>query len=166
MKLVLLGTTGYHANDRRQTACMLLPEIGVMFDAGTALYRDKVNQVVAELARCQQALAATGRYSHPGFLAAYNAGPDRYAQHLATGAALPAETQNYVAMLAPVIDGSQSERAANTADNALNWRSASLFTAPIHHKLNDPRSASSLLPSTASRDATIVDLSALVPPSN
>jgi ribonuclease Z len=39
MKLVLLGTTGYHANDRRQTACMLLPEIGVMFDAGTALYR-------------------------------------------------------------------------------------------------------------------------------
>lgn len=39
MKLVLLGTTGYHANDRRQTACMLLPELGVMFDAGTALYR-------------------------------------------------------------------------------------------------------------------------------
>jgi ribonuclease Z len=39
MKLVLLGTTGYHANDRRQTACVLLPELGVMFDAGTALYR-------------------------------------------------------------------------------------------------------------------------------
>ncbi|MAT68128.1 MAG: metal-dependent hydrolase [Planctomycetaceae bacterium] len=39
MKLVLLGTTGYHPNDRRQTACMLLPELGVMFDAGTGLYR-------------------------------------------------------------------------------------------------------------------------------
>jgi ribonuclease Z len=39
MKLVLLGTTGYHPNDRRETACMLLPELGVMFDAGTALYR-------------------------------------------------------------------------------------------------------------------------------
>lgn len=39
MKLVLLGTTGYHGNDRRQTACMMLPELGVMFDAGTALYR-------------------------------------------------------------------------------------------------------------------------------
>jgi ribonuclease BN (tRNA processing enzyme) len=39
MKLVLLGTTGYHGNDRRQTACMLLPEQGLMFDAGTALYR-------------------------------------------------------------------------------------------------------------------------------
>ena len=30
MKLVLLGTTGYHPNDRRQTACMMLPEIGVV----------------------------------------------------------------------------------------------------------------------------------------
>jgi ribonuclease BN (tRNA processing enzyme) len=39
MKVVLLGTTGYHANDRRQTACMLLPASGAMFDAGTALYR-------------------------------------------------------------------------------------------------------------------------------
>jgi ribonuclease Z len=39
MKLVLLGTTGYHGNDRRQTACMLLPELGVMFDAGTGFYR-------------------------------------------------------------------------------------------------------------------------------
>jgi len=39
MKLVLLGTTGYHANDRRQTACFMLPEPGVVFDAGTGLYR-------------------------------------------------------------------------------------------------------------------------------
>jgi ribonuclease BN (tRNA processing enzyme) len=39
MKFVLLGTTGYHANDGRQTACFMLPELGVVFDAGTALYR-------------------------------------------------------------------------------------------------------------------------------
>lgn len=39
MKLILLGTTGYHPNDRRHTACFLLPEIGLMFDAGTAIYR-------------------------------------------------------------------------------------------------------------------------------
>ncbi len=38
---------------------------------GSATFRDKVDQVVAELARCQQALADSGRYSHPGFLAAY-----------------------------------------------------------------------------------------------
>ncbi len=39
MKLILLGTTGYHPNDRRETPCLLLPECGVMLDAGTAVYR-------------------------------------------------------------------------------------------------------------------------------
>ena len=39
MKLILLGTTGYHPNDRRQTACLMIPELGVVFDAGTAMYR-------------------------------------------------------------------------------------------------------------------------------
>lgn len=39
MKLLLLGSTGYHPNDRRQTACFMLPELGVVFDAGTGFYR-------------------------------------------------------------------------------------------------------------------------------
>ena len=39
MKVVLLGTGGYFANERRHTACMLFPEHGVMLDAGTALFR-------------------------------------------------------------------------------------------------------------------------------
>ncbi len=39
MKLLLLGTVGYHPNDRRHTACLMLPELGVVLDAGTALYR-------------------------------------------------------------------------------------------------------------------------------
>lgn len=39
MKLVMLGTAGYHPNDQRQTASMVLPEIGVVLDAGTGLYR-------------------------------------------------------------------------------------------------------------------------------
>jgi soluble lytic murein transglycosylase-like protein len=106
------------------------------------------------------------RFGSPGFLAAYNAGPKRYAQHLATGAPLPVETQNYVAVLAPIIQGSQPERVADDAINTPPWRSASLFAASIKRRLNDPRSASSMLPSPSTRDATIVDLSALVPPSS
>jgi ribonuclease Z len=39
MKLILLGTAGYHPNDRRHTLCMLVPECGVMLDAGTGAYR-------------------------------------------------------------------------------------------------------------------------------
>lgn len=39
MKLLVLGSTGYHPNDRRQTACFLFPELGVVLDAGTGMYR-------------------------------------------------------------------------------------------------------------------------------
>lgn len=39
MKLVFLGTGGYHPNERRHTACLLLPEIGVALDAGTGFFR-------------------------------------------------------------------------------------------------------------------------------
>jgi soluble lytic murein transglycosylase-like protein len=40
------------------------------------------------------------RFGHPGLFAAYNAGPARYARHLATGRRLPAETVAYVAEVA------------------------------------------------------------------
>ena len=39
MKFYFLGTTGYHPNNHRQTACMMLPELGVIFDAGTGMFR-------------------------------------------------------------------------------------------------------------------------------
>jgi soluble lytic murein transglycosylase-like protein len=52
-------------------------------------------------------LAGTGylrlmhdRFGYPGLFAAYNAGPVRYARHLATGRPLPAETVAYMAAVA------------------------------------------------------------------
>jgi ribonuclease BN (tRNA processing enzyme) len=39
MKLVVLGSTGYHPNQRRHTACLMLPEAGVVLDAGTGFFR-------------------------------------------------------------------------------------------------------------------------------
>jgi len=39
MKLILLGTTGYHPNERRHTPGLLLPECGVLLDAGTSFFR-------------------------------------------------------------------------------------------------------------------------------
>lgn len=39
MKLVLLGTTGYHPNSTRHTACYMLPEAGLVFDAGSGFFR-------------------------------------------------------------------------------------------------------------------------------
>lgn len=39
MKLVVLGSTGYHPNDHRQTACFMLPQQGIVLDAGTGMFR-------------------------------------------------------------------------------------------------------------------------------
>lgn len=39
MRIEFLGTGGFHPNERRHTACVLLPEVGIMFDAGTGVFR-------------------------------------------------------------------------------------------------------------------------------
>jgi ribonuclease BN (tRNA processing enzyme) len=39
MRLTLLGTGGFLPTDIAQTACYFLPEVGVMLDAGSGLYR-------------------------------------------------------------------------------------------------------------------------------
>lgn len=65
------------------------------------------------------------RYGNVGaMLAAYNAGPARYDDYLATGRALPAEARTYVAVLAPILDGAAPVWAAA---RPFDWREASLF---------------------------------------
>lgn len=39
MRLLLLGTGGYHPNERRHTAGLMLPELGIVFDAGSSFFR-------------------------------------------------------------------------------------------------------------------------------
>ncbi len=39
MRLVVLGTGGYHPNERRHTLCCALPEAGIVLDAGTSFFR-------------------------------------------------------------------------------------------------------------------------------
>lgn len=45
------------------------------------------------------------RFGYPGLFAAYNAGPARYARHLATGRRLPGETVAYVAAVGAIPRG-------------------------------------------------------------
>lgn len=65
------------------------------------------------------------RYGSPGFLAAYNAGPGRYEQHLA-GRPLPLEARAYLARLSPVIGGVVAAGSLTAAD-PLAWTRAALF---------------------------------------
>jgi hypothetical protein len=79
------------------------------------------------------------RFGSPGFLAAYNAGPERYEQRLATGRPLPAETQAYLAALAPVIDLERRDGQPFVASRVVPWRQAPLFveqseSSPVDHQ--------------------------------
>ena len=78
------------------------------------------------------------RYGVPGFLAAYNAGPARYEDHLATGRPLPAETRAYVAVLAPLIGSGSVDDASVVAVVARSWTQAPLFAS---HTVNSPARA-------------------------
>jgi soluble lytic murein transglycosylase-like protein len=66
------------------------------------------------------------RFGYPGLFAAYNAGPARYAQHLATGRRLPQETVAYVAAVggsgsgAPVLAAARRDPAPPPALFALS----------------------------------------------
>jgi soluble lytic murein transglycosylase-like protein len=67
------------------------------------------------------------RYGSPGFLAAYNAGPQRYDEYLAGVRALPAETRAYVAMLAPLVGGEPLASVTAIAPDPLAWTRSPLF---------------------------------------
>lgn len=70
------------------------------------------------------------RYGAPGFLAAYNAGPNRYDDYVANARPLPAETVAYVAAIAPLIgvDPLPGNTVIAVAD-PLAWTRAPLFIA-------------------------------------
>ncbi len=65
------------------------------------------------------------RFGERGFLAAYNAGPSRYEEHLATGRPLPSETLSYITAFTSLLDSASSDGA----NSAASWTSSSLFIA-------------------------------------
>lgn len=64
-------------------------------------------------------------------LAAYNAGPGRYDEHLVSGRTLPAETRAYVAALAPMLGGEPMPGAGFAAMPPPDWRVAPLFASSM-----------------------------------
>ncbi len=103
------------------------------------------------------------RFGASGFLAAYNVGPARYEDHLATGRPLPEETRNYVASLAPLLGDMQSGDTAIAADEPNTWRAASLFVVRSQRKSSDPRLSFTPQSFPVGHDRGAIDLSALTP---
>jgi Transglycosylase SLT domain len=122
--------------------------------------RDNILAGVAYLREMQD------RFGSPGFLAAYNAGPDRYERHLATGGPLPLETQDYVAMLMPTIQGRRAESKPAAAFDLFAWLRSALF---VPHGDVVPRANQAPVRSPADQPPIVrrvVDLSAFAPRSD
>jgi hypothetical protein len=105
-------------------------------------------------------------YGAPGFLAAYNAGPGRYEQHLATGRPLPAETQTYVAKLAPMIESMWASEQITAVARSVASAKSSLFAAHAASIALHRKAIADMRQNRPSRDHAVVDLSALVPQSS
>jgi hypothetical protein len=63
-------------------------------------------------------------FGSPGFLAAYNAGPQRLNEYLTDGRPLPDETTHYVAMIEPYIQGDMPQGRSPADQFAMNSMSA------------------------------------------
>ncbi len=59
------------------------------------------------------------RYGAPGFLGAYNAGPDRWEKHLTGARSLPGETVGYLARLGPMLGLTVRSRAATRPQTSI-----------------------------------------------
>ncbi|HMO74394.1 MAG TPA: lytic transglycosylase domain-containing protein [Sphingopyxis sp.] len=67
------------------------------------------------------------RFGYPGLFGAYNAGPARYADHLATGRRLPGETRAYLASVA----GIEGKAIAKPPEARVSSLFFSLRTVPV-----------------------------------
>ena len=104
------------------------------------------------------------RFGTEGFIAAYNAGPQRYEDHLATGRPLPDETVTYAAKLAPLLSGGPVADDRSLTIDHVSWQQAPLFVERRAGVSSVSRTAFASQASFAHNDRTVADLSALVPP--
>jgi soluble lytic murein transglycosylase-like protein len=104
-------------------------------------------------------------YGMAGFLEAYNAGPERYDEHLASGQPLPPETVLYVARITPMLAGVQS---GNTmiAPALSDWRHAPLFAGHVSSSRSAGTFASDVQSGGSSAASSSSSLAALTPQSN
>ena len=87
---------------------------------------DPRDNILAGTAYLREMLDRYGNVA--AMLAAYNAGPSRYDEYLATGRTLPAETRAYVAALAPILGGAAAtDPPSSTPPPPPDWREAPLF---------------------------------------
>jgi soluble lytic murein transglycosylase-like protein len=122
----------------------VMPETYLELASRYGLGRDPFNPRDNILAGTAYLREMLDRFGSPGFLAAYNAGPRRYEQHLSTGRPLPDETIAYMTNVDRTTNNTRSV-ALDRSKNLSQVLNSSLFALRSQARI-------------------IVDLTALAPP--
>lgn len=170
--LTVMHAESEHSDDVSSAGAMGLMQI--MPDTWTELrtrYQlgsdpfDPHDNVIAGTGYLREMLDRYGNVT--AMLSAYNAGPGRYDDYLATGRLLPAETRAYVAKLAPLMGGKPPPELVTAALSApADWREAPLFVVVVRARphagkpLTGGQSAAIPRPTPANGDAASSTLSA------
>ncbi|WP_027515714.1 lytic transglycosylase domain-containing protein [Bradyrhizobium sp. WSM1417] len=134
-------------------------DLSVRYDLGIDPF-DPHDNIMAGAAYLREML---DRFGSEGFLAAYNAGPKRYEEHLATGRPLPDETQIYIARLAPVTGIEQRNSGGSAARRFAAWQQAPVLVQRSESLSADGNSASGVRTMNSSKAAPKAGTTALVP---
>ncbi|MCP1908920.1 hypothetical protein J2R96_001400 [Bradyrhizobium elkanii] len=130
-------------------------ELRLRYDLGDDAY-DPHDNILAGTAYLRE---LHDRYGSPGFLAAYNAGPARYEEHLA-GRPLPAETQIYMQKLVPIIGG---DAAGSNAVASLRPSGGALFIVRSQSSTTAARLQPGRPTNRAPMAVSVHDISAIAP---
>jgi hypothetical protein len=110
------------------------------------------------------------RYGEGGFLAAYNAGPRRYEEHLSGRRSLPAETFDYVLKVSRLIGLDALPNGLLTAHSSSTAYESNLFVRSEFEASSDQRGDDDGTKNqpriSQNSDPRVVDLSSLAPSSN
>ncbi|HUB12550.1 MAG TPA: lytic transglycosylase domain-containing protein [Acetobacteraceae bacterium] len=111
-----LTTSGAGAMGLMQVMPATYDELRQQYNLGSDPY-DPHNNIMAGAAYMREMYDI---YGSPGFLAAYNAGPNRLDDYLSNNRPLPDETRRYVAMIGPEIVGVEPDRRSPAEQYAMN----------------------------------------------
>jgi hypothetical protein len=162
MRAVMRAESGGHEHARSPKRAMglmqIMPETWATLRSRCGLGADPYDTHDNILAGAACPRELHDRYGNPGFLAAYNAGPARYEDHLATGRPLPTETRAYVAALAPLMGGEAIDSIMVVSAAPPPWADAPLFAVSGESGTSKSRTASIGQPAIdkAATDGTVL----------
>ena len=134
MRVELLGTGGFHPSEERHTACVLIPELGLMLDAGTAAFR--VHRHAGVLASARLDVLVTHAHLDHIIGLTYLLGLERDGTPIETVVHAPPSTLSAIngSLLAPpLFPVTPVTRLTELGDTLVTESGARVTTFPLEH---------------------------------